>query len=135
RRRLRRAGPVVRPAPAPDDADPAPPPQTRPPTQVTRAAPDPADVDIDDLRPQGEDQATDGSPAVRPGSAAPPGGWRAPLNSRNPSQFKATGLADAGAQGRFSPFESGRQGSGHGTTECSFRRGSFDRPSDLDWRT
>ena len=54
------------------------------------------------------------------------------MRSRNPSQFKATGLADAGAQGRFSPFESGRQGSGHGTTECSFRRGSFDRLSDLD---
>ena len=37
RRRLRRAGPVVRPAPAPDVADPAHPPQTRPPAQVTRA--------------------------------------------------------------------------------------------------
>jgi hypothetical protein len=26
-------------------------------------------------------------------------------------------------------------GSGHGTTEYSFRRGSFDRLSDLDWCT
>jgi hypothetical protein len=74
-------------------------------------------------------------PAVRPGSAAVPGGWRAHLSSRNPSQFKVPVLADAGDQGRFSPFESGRRGSGYGTTECSFRRGSFDRLSDLGWRT
>ena len=86
RRRLRRAGPVVRPAPAPGDADPAHPPPTRPPAQVTRAhptqylsnrsalAPDPADADIDDLRPWVEDQATDGrrqfARAQRPSPAA-----------------------------------------------------------------
>jgi hypothetical protein len=51
-------------------------------------------------------------PAVRPGSAAVPGGRRAPLSSRNPSQFKATGPRRCWRSRRFSPFESGRRGSG-----------------------
>ena len=70
-----------------------------------------------------------------PGLSGRPRRLASPLSIRNPASSKPPVLADAGAQGRFSPFESGRRGSGYGTTECSFRRGSFDRLSDLDWRT